>query len=210
LDGQGVLKTIKSQRNAISDWTEYTTTMRFDDDDSSQQQQQQQQQQRNDNKRERLVELAPAHGNRNLCWYMFDESTRWGMQAYIDYIFHHSYQFHYTRWMWSQAVPSVRIKTKTVCFEELNKYPAETAAADEIIHFFGLETTNVNTTRSVAKNRERRSLQEQQQQKQQPYSGGHATSKDPLTRQRLIEIIEELDKTVFNGEISWLASILPC
>jgi len=39
---------------------------------------------------------------------------------------------------------------------------------------------------------------------------GHSTEKDPGTTERLLDVINRLDGIYYNGDVAWLASVLPC
>jgi len=135
---------------------------------------------------------SPGHGGRSICRYIADESTKVGMRAYINWVFHKHYIIFYTRWAWARAIPSLRDKVMEVCFEDLADKSTQSSKVKEVMTFMGLLNNKSPYHRRL------------------PYSGGHATSHDPTIRMQLRDVIREVDADYFNGEIAWLHSILPC
>jgi len=117
------------------------------------------------------------------------------MRAYIEWVFKIYYDIYLARWAISRQVPRVGNRTMVTCFEDLvsadSNVVTETvrrALGFLVADAFDAEITILTTV----------------------YEGGHATSHDEQLRGRLKNVIDELDKEFFGGDIAWLNSSLPC
>ena len=145
------------------------------------------------------TKAAPQVQYPTICHYLSNQTEEVGMRAYIEWVFHAYYEGPYTQWALSQGLdcPAVQERTKTVCFEHLTNYQQSTTI-DSVLRFLSNGTFM-----------EPRQM-ESGNAKKDPYKGGHATSKDPAVRERLLRVIDDVDRKYFHGDIEWLAGKLPC
>lgn len=119
------------------------------------------------------------------------------MRVYIDYILHHQYEKmgHYLtdmkRRQKQNAVPS---RALLVCFEDFTDATQQEALFQQSLDFL-FPSGPPNWTIPVTP---------------EPYSGGHASSHDPVLRASLRELIPWLEETVFGHSLRRLNGLYDC
>ena len=138
----------------------------------------------------------PPRNGRSICHYLSDEEQGIAMRVFIDVSL---------RW-YAGVEPyflSARNLERTekvtrswvVCFEDFTNASNQRRLFDESIDFLFPGDAPGNIQLPV-----------------QPgaYDGGHATSHDPSTRQVLLDLVHELDQTVFNNTLRRLNMLYDC
>lgn len=143
----------------------------------------------------------------NLCQYLMDEPVKQGMRAYIDFVFRGDY-YRSSLLAWtalSQQLDWIRNITHIVCFEELMKN--QSAALTDLLQFyFPSGTPQIAKARIAAVSNSVMSGGK----RGSTYEGPHATIHDQSVREQLIQVIRELDKDYYNGQIAFVDSMIPC
>lgn len=132
------------------------------------------------------------------CNYLLREKEEKGLKAYIEWVFHAHYEVMLSAWGLSQGLPYVGDRTLNICYEDMasKDMNRSKATTETVLDFFHNGT----------KHKPWRGFEPDMTHD----AGGHATSKDPDMRKRLIKIIKRLDHKYYNGDIAWLDSMLPC
>jgi len=134
--------------------------------------------------------------NQTMCDYLAAVPDELGMQVFLEWVFRVKYKDFFSRWALAREVPYMRNRTIDVCFEDLNSHDNDVKTIERVLrHLFGDETDKVPWRG------DRSELHD---------AGGHATPKDDAVKHRLSEIIRKLDRDVYDGQIAWLDSVLPC
>jgi hypothetical protein len=133
-------------------------------------------------------------GRQTMCHYLVHASEADGMQVYIDWVFHAFYD-NLDHWALAHSIPEVRERTLHVCYEDFLS-PDKSQGVIEGLLSFLFNQSSVEWNGPVSG--------------QTSYSGGHSTHSDPDQSRRLLQIIHDLDRDHFSGEIAWLHSVLPC
>lgn len=131
------------------------------------------------------------------CIYLQRESEEKGLQAYIEWVFSAHYRVMLSSWALSVGFPHVSERTLNICYEDLSSKDSQRA-----------ETTMTNVLNfffNGTKHKRWKGYEPGQND-----AGGHATPHDPDLRKRLIKTIKKIDHKYYNGDISWLDSMLPC
>lgn len=132
--------------------------------------------------------------NQTICHYMVHADEVGGMRVYLDWVFHAFYD-NLDHWALAHLIPEVQQRTLHVCYEDFLS-PDKSQRVIEGLLSFLFNQSSVEWTGPVSG--------------QTTYSGGHSTHSDPDQSRRLLQIIHDLDREEFNGEIAWLHSVLPC
>lgn len=138
----------------------------------------------------------PPNPKHSLCEYMRDVSELTGMRTYIEWVFNVKYSSFLSRWAISREFSHVRDRTVEVCFEDLSSTDKDLESIHKVVDFLHNGDPTANSWMGS-----REELHD---------TKGHSTSKDPAKRERLLNIIKQLDEEIYNGDIAWLDSMLPC
>lgn len=135
-----------------------------------------------------------------LCHYLANRTEEEGMRVYIDWVFHAYYERTFNFWALTSSnwCPSIEKRTRTVCFEDLED-ESSAAMSREVVAFLTHNASSAMSSRRQSSGVD-----------SPAYSGGHATSKNPALRERLLNVVRQIDREHYNGEIAWLDSVLPC
>jgi hypothetical protein len=158
----------------------------------------------------------PRQRNRSLCQYLADESERNGMKVYVAYALEHWYSGlkSYLRQTKRSGLNSS--KSYYVCLEDASDPRWEKAWYDATMdHLYpgsafdgggryahpfpkpvvvaAAAASSVNASEPDA-----------------AYHGGHATSHDPELRHRLVRLVKELDRDVFDRRITSIDNLIGC
>lgn len=98
-------------------------------------------------------------------------------------------------WGLSRELEQARERTLTICYEDLSSKDKDLTTINNVLDFLYNRTEHKPWSGNVANMHN---------------AGGHSSSKNPVKKRRLLEVIKQLDVDVFNGEIAWLDSTLPC
>lgn len=124
------------------------------------------------------------------------------MPRAVDWVFHHYYYVWLTDWALAREIPTLRDRTKTVCYEKLTRSDDGGASAartvEDMLDFFYNGTNNHEPYRGGFEN------------VTQQYAGRHATSDDAGVREELKRVVRDVDAKYYGGDIAWLDRILPC
>jgi len=145
--------------------------------------------------------LDPPRDGRSLCQYLADEAEIVGMRAYLHWVFRVHYFDMFGRWALAQELPDVRDRIQTVCYEDLTSRSRDQRVEGMIDFLYG---GNENHSHHMPFD------PSGLRPAGASYEGGHSTSHEPLVRQHLRDVVAEIDQEYYNGDISWLDSILPC
>jgi hypothetical protein len=156
----------------------------------------------------------PRQRNRSLCQYLADESERDGMKVYVAYALEHWYYGLKAYMRRTKRSGLNSSKSYFVCLEDASDPRWEKAWYDATMdHLYPgsasdrggryqhpfpkpvlvVVATSVNASEPDA-----------------AYHGGHATSHDPELRQRLVRLVKELDRDVFDRRITAIDKLIGC
>jgi len=155
--------------------------------------------------------------DRSICQYMADEPEPAGMRAYATWVFKVKYEALLERWALSR-IPSAPAGTSSPASSSPPITPALSkqiqdrtlvVCMEDLASDFNWTLEFFFPSRSSDRIREN-AVPGKTAAAGQRYEGRHSTSHDPQVRQRLVEVIRQLDRDYFNGEIAWLDSVFPC
>jgi hypothetical protein len=144
-----------------------------------------------------------------LCHCLANETEGNGMKIYVEWVFHLYYHKTFEFWALSRGWPSCQPIQKRVeffCFEDLASKTTLAASSVEKMIDFLIDNSTSKKNPAVVSAAE----QPIKENSAQAYDGGHSTSRDPSLRQRLLEIVKQIDHEDYNDDIAWLHSVLPC
>ena len=159
-----------------------------------------------------LVVLPPAANQRSLCEYLTQESEEHGIRVYVEYAWNKWYQN--LRYYWSAVHANPPIRTLFVCLEDLERVLSMTTKASTTPHAVVRQsmldwlypgTSHGNESFASANVPEASNTRLSLLRK-----NGHATPRDPATRQRLRNFVELLDQTLLHNQLKQLESIFQC
>jgi len=137
----------------------------------------------------------PARG-RNLCTYLSEESEEDGLRVYTEFALRKWYRNLLEARKLASATESIsRNRTMFVCYEQLTNPATQAQTVREIVDWMyrsGCGNDNGQSELVVAADGNKAAV----------YSGGHATSHDPMLRGRLRSLIQSLDERFFHHEIA--------
>lgn len=147
-------------------------------------------------------QLRPPRQGRTICQYIARTKVATGMRAYVDWVMRYYYSPIFAHWAMAQQIPEMKERTLTICYEDLMSKDKDLVTVNSMVDFFFNGTAPVpweGTPPGHAK-------------VESGYKGGHSTTNDRSKeeKERLLQIVKNLDKNVYNGEIAWLNSINPC
>ena len=161
----------------------------------------------------------------SLCDYLAEHSESDGMRVYIEWVFRYHFlsEGSFAQLAHASQYKPIRKRTMVVCYAELITNTATVTGRILDFVFPGghgpfqmpseLPDEALRESLSAIPGRApstviHRMLNEGQERELQ--ASGHATDHDPMLRARLKTLVEELDRTLYNGQIAWLDSIIPC
>ena len=146
-----------------------------------------------------------------LCHCLANSTEIDGMRVYLDWVWHTLYGKTFQFWALSNgwSCLPIRKRVKTFCFEDLSSKTKSSTSVAEVIGFLTDNITKINEQQS-AEVEDDKDIPEEVDKADQEQHKGHATSHDPTLRQRLLEIIQQIDRDDYNNDIAWLHSVLPC
>ncbi|GKY91400.1 hypothetical protein MPSEU_000112300 [Mayamaea pseudoterrestris] len=100
-------------------------------------------------------------------------------------------------------------KTLFVCFDELSSLQTQGDTLRRMRHWL-FPSRNVTSTSERRKVVDNAVKQPESAATTKSYQGGHATSKDPELRQRLLELIAKLDRDVFQSRSAEATALFGC
>jgi len=175
----------------------------------------------------------------SLCQYLVQESEEDGMRAYVDLSLHQLYAGILPHRALAQSLEHQQSsqqpnKTLFVCFDELSHPATQQATFEKIMkHLFPSETTTNQTNtkhnfppqrkielqKPIAVAAEVVTVSESSAGNSNKvtaaagaasYGGGHATSKDPELRQRLLRLVERYDRELFQSQAAKATQLFGC
>ena len=150
-----------------------------------------------------LTNVQPAIHGRSLCTYLAEESEEDGMRVLIDFTFQRWYNAILANVDYIQRRKEDHQRTLIVCYETLVE--SEQATMQRMLNFlFPTNRNHTSATEPVPRPPDDSLLLRQggHTRRHLEYAGGHATSKDPNMRNRLIGIIRRLDADVFAHKVA--------
>jgi hypothetical protein len=138
--------------------------------------------------------IPDEFGSRTICHYLVHADEADGMRVYMDWVFHAFYD-NLDHWALAHSIPKVRERTLHVCYEDFLSSNKSQRVIEGLLSFL-FNQSSVEWNRPVSG--------------QTAYSGGHSTHSDQDQSRRLLQIIHDLDRDHFNGEVAWLHAVLPC
>jgi len=148
-------------------------------------------------------ELHPPNSGRSICQYMVDVRNEYAaMRAYMEWVIHHYYKGILSLWAVAEQVRYVGERTMTVCYEDLVSSKQEYAIRARLMVDFLFNSTenhkpwNDGDERSTSNDARR--------------AEKHSTSHNSTYHEHLLDVIREIDREYYNGDIEWLDSVLPC
>lgn len=139
----------------------------------------------------------PVPQNWTLCDFLAKSTEEIGLRAYTEHIFHSQYELFMINWALAQEIPVLNERTKVVCYENLR---SDTSSTMESVFNFLFNGTS--PVKSSSLSFETRKLAD--------YTGSHSDSGDTDMYRRLTQIIQQMDKQYYKGDIAWLDSKFPC
>jgi len=155
----------------------------------------------------------------SLCEYLASTSVDIGLRAYIEYVTRTKYVTVFDLKAYASSSSSassggdrrkamsfkreLNRRIKFVCYEDLVGLDTDEPPAEHVSFLFddnnsstGPGTTyDANATLTNTKG----------------YDGGHSTDKDPAVREQLLDVIRDLDRRYYRGDIAWLnKSVITC
>ena len=131
----------------------------------------------------------PAVGNRTMCDYLAQESRENGVLVIMKFFYHH-YRKLYATFLFSRQ-PEALNKTMIVCFEDL--VADETAFEQVLDHLFPSGHPLYHAPSSISP------------------AGDHGTSSvGRKEKQKVLDIVKELDKIWYKGQIGQMANEIGC
>jgi len=145
----------------------------------------------------------------SMCHYLSESSEEDGMRAYVEIAFKtNMYKQLINNVAWSVAVPYFRNRTMALCYEDFVadvngnfNLTAASRSVDRVLEFFRAESTI--------------SRQERLERLRTLVGGSvtseqHSTSHETNLRSRLRQIVFDLDRRYYGGDIAFLDAIWPC
>jgi len=159
-----------------------------------------------------IADLPPAN-QRSLCEYLAQESEDHGMRVYVEYAWNKWYQN--LRYYWSAVHANPPIRTLFVCLEDLERVLTQnpltgtktTTTPHAVVRHAMLDWLYPGTSHG---NNSFASANAPAASYTRPSSNGHATPRDPATRKRLRNLVEQLDQTLLHNELKQLELLFQC
>jgi len=165
----------------------------------------------------------PDGNGRSICRYLADESVEDGLRVYVDVAlnkwyadvmpyYHRSQELLETERQFLGVQEPQQPKTLFVCFEDASNPDTEGATFDKMMDFLypGDSSTGNNSTTTSPKFKMPIAVSSSTSAATSSYEGPHATSHDPELRQQLFEIVQSLDRRVFNGTLKRMNDVFRC